>query len=727
MRLAPAALAGALAALAVAATPRAQEAALPDPLAQQPELLLPSGVELVRLEVVVTEKRRPRVGLRREDFVVLEDGKPQEIVQFQSFVGPSALPGPAASPGEPTTSAPADAAPRVPEGASDELPTRYVVLAIDDVHMQFDSLVRVRKALERFLEEDLRPEDQVALVTTSGASALSQEFTSDRAALLDVLSRLSAQGRKPEWSDIPYISDYQAERIEAGDPFALDAAADEILQAGILQDRPSAEQMARDKARRILAEAIYDARLTLEAIESVCRGLAGLTGRKALFLVSDGFVTGVTSGSGATFDVRRIVDAATRAGVTVHALDTRGLVASMPIASASSLRRPSPASAGTIENMRQQAEQASREAMNALASDTGGLLVENVNDLRVGLRTLLKDTDTYYVLAYEPTNAKRDGGFRRIDVKLPGVSGVKARTRAGYFAPDDRGLASLSASIQAQTQQAEQRRAEMQTALRSLAPLTAIPLRLSAEFVNVDGASSQVLVSGSIDVSTLPFLRRDARRQGTVEAVAVVYDDAGAAVATLPTERSALDLTDEDYERVRRSGVPYRQAAPLRPGRYQVRFAAREETTGMLGSTWQKLEVPDLAGGRLAMSGVFLLKEDPSGTATGATAGPPLTSVMDRPRFGPDERLYLQFYVYNLRRGPDGTVDAVAQAEVLRGGSSVALAAPETLVAEGAGPLAHLSRIRPQRLAPGDYDLRVTVTDRAGGAMLARTVSFSVE
>ena len=90
--------------------------------------------------------------------------------------------------------------------------------------------------------------------------------------------------------------------------------------------------------------------------------------------------------------------------------------------------------------MRQRSEEATRDAMNALAADTGGFLVENTNNLRAGLRELLKDTETYYVLAYEPTNTRRDGGFRRIEVRLPGVPGVKVRTRSGYFAPDDRRL-----------------------------------------------------------------------------------------------------------------------------------------------------------------------------------------------------------------------------------------------------------------------------------------------
>ena len=122
----------------------------------------------------------------------------------------------------------------------------------------------------------------------------------------------------------------------------------------------------------------------------------------------------------------------------IYSLDTRGLIAAPPVASASSLTRIQPATVGAIEAMQHRSEEATRDAMNALAADTGGFLVDNSNDLRGGLREMLKDTETYYVLAYEPTNTKRDGGFRKIEVRLPGIRASRLRTRSGYFAPDDR-------------------------------------------------------------------------------------------------------------------------------------------------------------------------------------------------------------------------------------------------------------------------------------------------
>jgi hypothetical protein len=365
--------------------------------------------------------------------------------------------------------------------------------------------------------------------------------------------------------------------------------------------------------------------------------------------------------------------------------------------------------------------------MNALAADTGGFLVENSNNLRAGLREMLKDTETYYVLAYEPTNTKRDGGFRRIEVRLPGVPGARARTRSGYFAPDDGRLGATDVAAEAEARRAEQRRSEMRTALTSLAPLVAMPVRLSADFVSVDPGVGQVVVSGSVDVATLPFVRRSDRRQATVESVALVYDDTGAVAATLPTERSAMDLSDADYEQLLREGLPYQRATPLPPGRYTVRLATREDATGLLGSAWQRVEVPDLAASRLTLSSLFLLKDGGAGGApAGPDATPALLTAQARRRFRRTESLYVQLYAYNPKRDASGAIDLVAQAEVWRGGVVLGTAAPEPME-QGQGPVPHTSRIKLQRFEPGDYELRVTVTDHNANAIASRSVGFTVE
>src|SRR5262249_1204980 len=156
------------------------------------------------------------------------------------------------------------------------------------------------------------------------------------------------------------------------------------LASGIEQDLTAAESIARTKARQIAEEAVYNARLVLESLEGLCRGLSGLSGRKAVFLLSDGFLTGLSSGSGLSFDIRRIAGAATRAAVVIYSLDTRGLVGSSPAMSASMTSHVGPATIGAIEAMRNRSVEAMRDAMNALAADTGGYLTESVNDLHAG-------------------------------------------------------------------------------------------------------------------------------------------------------------------------------------------------------------------------------------------------------------------------------------------------------------------------------------------------------
>jgi VWFA-related protein len=710
-------LAFVLAGLACAPGAAAQD---PPPDQPRPQLIAPVSVEVVRIEVVVTDKRRkPIADLTRDDFVILEEGKPQPIVQFQAFVRrvkPSAAPGqePSVQP-EPDDEA--------------QLPARYIVLVIDDVHMQFDSLARLQKAMSRFIQTDLRPEDQVALVTTSGAGAVAQEFTADRETLRATLSRLSIQDRRQAgFHGAPYLSEYQAELIERDDPLAVDAAVQETMAAGMFQDAVSAERYARQKARAILTEAVYSSRLTLETLESLTRGLANLSGRKVIFLVSDGFLTGLSYGTSTTYDIRRIADAATKSGVVMYALDTRGLHATPPIAPAWSNRTAQGANAGLVDAMQRRGFAANSDSMNALAHDTGGFLVENANDLRGGLKEILDDTEAYYVLAYEPTERKQDGSFRKIEVKLPKTSGVRVRTRSGYFAPADPKLAAALPTAEAEARKAEQRRAELKTALYSLAPLNAVGVRLNSDFVSVDRGVTRLVVSGRIDLTRVPFVKVRDHHQTVLEAVAVVCDEDGDVVKTLPTDRSTLDLDDEGYERVLRTGLPYQKDVELGPGRYQVRLAAREDATGLLGSARQWIEIPDLGPGRLEVSSVFLLRDESSAPGAAAPPAPSLGLAQALRYYEQGESLYAQLYAYNPKRDASGKVDLVSQAEILHDGKLLGRAAPEPMEpGDPAGPVPHTTRIKLDRFDPGDYELRVTVTDRIANAMVTRRVGFTID
>ena len=705
---------------------RSGSAQVPPP-PQTPDLLVPVSTEVVRIDVVVTDKGgRPKLGLTRESFVVIEDGQPQQIAQFETFVS------------EPP---PASAAISRPEDNREEAPPartipprRFMVLAVDDVHIEAGNLLRIKKSLDRFLDRELGPEDQVAIVTTSGTGGLYQEFTDDRQALRQTVARLSVQGRTIRSTGVPHITEYQAEQIDRGDQEALRVAVEELIAFGQFQDVASAEVEARAAARAVLAESIGNARLTLETLDGVVRSLSELRGRKVLALVSDGFLPGLTTSS-AAFDIRRIGDAGTRAGVVIYALDTRGLVATSPGKSAASRMPMLISTFSAQDQMLRESEYATRDAMSALAADSGGFLVQGTNDLGTGLRRILKDTENYYLIAYESTNTRRDGAFRKLEVRLPGLRDVRIRARRGYFAPNDRKTSPSAppATVAASVVRTEDRReSEMKMALTSLVPQTGILVKASADFVSVDAAGPQVVVSSHVDLSGVPFVRAGDRHLATLDSAATVFDESGAVVGSLELERAALDLTDASYEQALKGGLQYQKAAPVKPGRYRVRVAVREDGGGKLGSASQWVQVPDLATGKLTLSSLFLLKEeDGPAEASAASAGGAvsLRGTQALRRFKRGETLYVQHFAYNPGRDASGAANLVTQAEIWRGGLLLASSAPESMApGDRAGPpVLHTRSIKLEPFGPGDYEVRIVVTDRNANEMTSRRVGFTIE
>src|SRR5262249_17901189 len=152
--------------------------------------------------------------------------------------------------------------------------------------------------------------------TTTGALGMYQQFTNDREAMKRAVNRLApAERRATSQHDIPRITSYQAELIGDNDPHARELAGPEILQQ-VHVDRRMATQEAPSRARAIVQENNSVTVSTLSTLENVIRGLRDLPGRKIVVLLSDGFLLGGFS-DGRHYDVRRITDAATRAGVVI--------------------------------------------------------------------------------------------------------------------------------------------------------------------------------------------------------------------------------------------------------------------------------------------------------------------------------------------------------------------------------------------------------------------------
>ena len=119
------------------------------------------------------------------------------------------------------------------------------------------------------------------------------------------------------------------------------------------------------------------------------------------------------------------------------------------------------------------------------------------------------------------------------------------------------------------------------------------------------------------------------------------------------------------------------------------------------------VEIPDLAGGSLALSGIFL----------------------DKARYKKDESLSFQVYAYNVKGAAENATDAVLQAQVWFGGKAIAASKPQPvkLAKDGDTPLPETNEMGLVGLGPGAYELRVVVFDKKAAVNAIRSADFVIE
>ena len=732
--------------------------------------------ELVQVEVTVTDKQGKVIReLKREDFELKEDGKPQNVSYFS--LGTATRPARWLGT-EPKARAKDKSSPAIPTSAPEILAGRYIVLAIDDIHLSAVSLIQARKSLVKFIDQQMGSGDQVAVVTTSGQVGMFQQFTDDRDVLKRAINRLSVQERTVTNNfDVPRITSYQAEMIDKGDHDALEMAVQEILKqqpmsnppasgsasgggragagaapSAAMNERERAMETARSLARMIVTQNAHYTNATLDTLQIIIRNLSTLPGRKIMTLVSDGFHLGGNSASKLT-DIRRVIDTATRAGVVIYALDARGLYTS-PIFDASQPGFNDQETPGVRERVENAGMEALRNGPFALANDTGGFMVMNTNDLNLGLQKVLEDTEVYYLLAFEPNESYRDGRFRKLEVRVKNHPEYKVRSSKGYFAPDDKAEVRAAEKeqkekIQIETERAKDpekaakkessvRSARAREALSSLFPLRGIPVQMAASFVDTGTGQGYALILGHLDVAGLRFEQANGMHTATVEVVGTVFDENGKLVDGF-SQRLNIQLKQSSYEQLLKSGLVFSRRVALKPGLYQVRLAALREGNKQTGSAFDWVEVSDINKKQLVLSSVFLTTEKetdylmaqmkPKGSEEKQETAPIPTQVARRFKLG--TAFDFSLFAYNAKADKQGATDLVVQSQLFSG-SKVIYASPLSKIepipeAKGANYLPYAARLLLDKFAPGNYELRLLVIDRVAKTSAKRSLNFVVE
>ena len=536
----------------------------------------------VLVRVVVRDAQGHAVtNLEKDDFRLLDNNKPQTITHFsiektsEPATGSSAgLTPSAVQPGSTAQSASAAA-----------FPSRFMALFFDDVHLQQGDLARTRAAADKYMSANSRPEDRIALFTSSGQDQV--DFTDERQKIHEALFRVQPRPLYPRREgECPEISGFQAYKImEEHDPYATETAHQEAYDCECTQFQPVPPSCATQSAARadaiaaqVLDQAENESRYVLRGLENVCRRMAVAPGQRSIVLVSPGFLT-VTQ----KFDIDQIVDRALRNSTMIGTLDARGLYADIPLGDASHKpmiipERPD-LEGNKVQNI-SESLQRDADVLAQLAEETGGSYFHNSNDYAEGFRRVGSLPEAYYVLAFSPENLKLDGRFHTLKVELTtNPRHYTFEARRGYFAPNQ--------SQDAATRASE----ELEQAVFSQEVLNTIPIEVRTDFFKVDDADARLSVLTHLDVRAVHFRKADGRNLDNITLVTALFDRAGSYI-TGQQKQIEFHLRDATLERLLQSGLTMKTSFSVKPGTYMVREVVRDVDGDQLSSLSRTVEIP---------------------------------------------------------------------------------------------------------------------------------------
>jgi VWFA-related protein len=474
-------------------------------VAQAPATDVPAGVPGVRaavdvtvmdLDVVATGKDGRNVpDLTRAEISVAVDGKPLPLDYFVR-VEAGQLHGPDLATASPDFILETTAA-----GADRYVPRQFL-LFFDDEHLLPSDRKRVLEGLRDFVTR-LSPSDSMAILSYNVSSHVLTPFTSSKESLLDGLSRLEKLAPRGLYWESQYRQDVNLAR----------------------RQRPS----SRDATIRSYSEQIRSREKgTLDELRRALAALSARSGKRVAFWVSSGielrpgqtFAQALATNTLSQFEYsvteefRAVVAEANRSGITVHALDARGLATEVD----ASESEPSPVAGFAADVNR-------REALAGLADETGGILVQNRNTFGRALERIYQESASYYSIGVTLTalDPKKTDHAVRVTSTRPGVT---LRARRAY------GAKTADASA----------RDRMELALVTPNASGEFPVALAIGPAKKGGGIGRRIApfKVSVPLSALTFLDEGGRKKAVVDVTLAAVEDSGARSDAVPDRKTIL-------------------------------------------------------------------------------------------------------------------------------------------------------------------------------------------
>ena len=649
-----------------------------------------ANTQLVVETVSVKDKSgKPVEGLTAKDFTVVEDGMPQTIRIFEYQKLP-----------EPVLASSTVETPKVVAIPLKKLPSsqiepekpgdikyrdrRLLGMYFDLSAMPIADQLRAFDAARKFILTQMTPADLISLMMyQGGAVRVMQDFTADKDRLLSIIETMAVG----EDQDANTVDD--ANTADTGAAFGQDDSEFNIFNT----DRQ------------------------LSALQTAAHMLGQLNEKKALLYFASGLrLNGVDNQA----QLHATINAAIRAGVSFWPIDARGLVAMAPLGDATrgsqgGINMYNGGGAAAMVAGFQQ----SQDTLWSLAADTGGKALLDYNDLSKGILQAQQAFSSYYIIGYYTSNAALDGRFRRIKITLNGGLTASVDFRQGYFAGKQFGKFTT----------AEKER-QLEDALMLGDPITELTIAMEVDYFQLNRAEYFVPLVVKIPGSELVLAKKGGAEHTLLDFIGEVKDDFG---STMTNVRDKIDikLSDSTAAELATRPIEYDTGFTLLPGKYKIKFLARDSETGRIGTYETPFIVPNLnkEEKRVAISSVVLSSQrvemkdalynaaKDKGKADsvnpleqeGQRLIPSVTRVF---RKGREMYVYLQAY----EQGAEATQPLVAFVSFYRGQTK----AFETAPLQVAEALNNRLRTMPlkfslplEKLPPGEYTCQVTVLNPA--------------
>lgn len=683
------------------------------------------STELVKVDAVVVDQNGKQISnLTVDDFEVFQDGKLQKITNFSYIsaeIGRRSVSGKTEIGKHDTTFEP-------PVNIRADRTRRTITFVVDNggCAASQSGVAASREALLRFVNEQMRSGDLVAVYQTKPGSSLTGQYTSDKAQLRLIISKIG-------WSSSSICDS------RGGDLFEREKADYTLKASG--QGRRTFESAEDRKARETFEDSIRDNRTLsiIETLKTVSRRLKGVSGRKVIFFLSDGFpVINRDDRETRTLNsLRSLIAEANRSSIVFNSIDARGQFNAALLRAEDEVlpEQPNVAKPTSTEKAiinRLTEARNLQDGLAILAIETGGGFSKGSNRLDSSIRDLLNLEKGYYLFAYQPEEGSFAGRkYHKIEIKLKRAD-WQIFSRSGFFAGIEEGTNANSRT---------HKPSEIAEILNSAFPRTELSVGLNAFYSNT--GSDGRLKEGDFVYSMMRLNGRDIRfvddgngyKKAVLDVTFVLLDEKNKPAKTV-SRIHTLRLSAQEVAKMQEKGLTYPVFLPAnRSGLYDVRVIVRDVIGEKTGSASRRVEVPDLKQGELFFPVITLnaVDENSAVVPPRTTASDSLTEIGSiKPRFRRGDVVAYAFTLYNAE------VDRSSRQPKIR--IQVSLYQKETLLFETAPqspPLeAKSNRIRidtggyfklDHSLKNDEFTLRIRIEDLLSGKTIEQTADFVIE